>query len=178
MNIEKERAVSIIYELRESNSEGRIIETVEDNNPLTFIFGSGKLLEGFESNLNSLSTGESFRFILKSEMAYGNKREDLIINIPASVFEIEGKLDKETCWVGNQVPMRDSSGNNVNGTINEITDTYIIMDFNHPMAGVDLFFSGKILDVRQAGEDELNETVKTCSSCESKIDSGCSGVCG
>lgn len=175
MKIEKDKIVSLIYELRENNSEGRIIEELDDNKPLTFTFGSGRLLSGFESNLNSLNKGDSFMFTLNSEMAYGDKREDMIVNVSISVFEIDGKIDEEICRVGNEVPMMDPNGNSINGIINEISDTHVKMDFNHPMAGINLFFSGKITDVREATEEEFSSS---CSSCGTNKESGCSGGCG
>jgi FKBP-type peptidyl-prolyl cis-trans isomerase SlyD len=52
------------------------------------------------------------------------------------------------------------------------------MDFNHPMAGLDLYFSGKIVDVREASEYELAATMNSCSGCGSNERSGCSGNCG
>jgi len=178
MKIEINRMVSLVYELRENNSEGRIIESLDDNKPLTFIYGSGRLLPVFESNISSLKKGDNFRFALNSEMAYGEKREEMIVDVPISVFETDGKLNEDICQVGNEVPMMDTEGNPLNGVINEITDTYVRMDFNHPMAGLDLYFSGKIVDIREATLEELNHTGHSCSSCNTSGDSGCSGSCG
>jgi FKBP-type peptidyl-prolyl cis-trans isomerase SlyD len=70
--------------------------------------------------------------------------------------------------------MMDSEGNHLNGIINEITDEHVRMDFNHPMAGIDLFFSGKILEVRDATEQELAGT-RSCSGCGSHGETDCSG---
>ena len=178
MKVENNKMVSLIYELRENNSNGRIIEVLDEARPLKFIYGTGKLLPVFESNISSLKTGDSFRFTLNSEMAYGGKREDMIINVPVSVFETEGKINEDICRVGNEVPMSDSEGNPLTGIINEITDTYVRMDFNHPMAGLDLFFSGRIVEVRDATENELAATMNSCSGCGSSEQSGCSGSCG
>ena len=55
MKIENNKVVSLIYELRENNSEGRIIEALDENKPLTFLFGSGRLLPDFESKIHSLN---------------------------------------------------------------------------------------------------------------------------
>jgi FKBP-type peptidyl-prolyl cis-trans isomerase SlyD len=82
----------------------------------------------------------------------------------------------------------DNEGNPLNGIINEISDTSVKMDFNHPMAGVDLCFSGMILDVRDATAEEIAGTTHSCSSCGSSDghsecasdcsgDEGCSGSC-
>lgn len=177
MKIENNKMVSLVYELRENDSNGRIIETLDNSRPLRFIYGTGRLLPFFESNINSLEEGDIFRFTLNSEMAYGDKREEMIINVPVSVFETDGKINEDVCRVGNEVPMTDTEGNPLTGIINEITDTYVRMDFNHPMAGIDLFFSGKIIDVREATENELAATINSCSWCSSKEQSGCSGSC-
>jgi FKBP-type peptidyl-prolyl cis-trans isomerase SlyD len=178
MKIENNTMVSLIYELRESDHEGRIIETLDETRPLKFIYGTGRLLPVFESNISSLKAGDPFRFKLSSEAAYGDKREDMIINVPIAVFETDGVLNEDICKVGNEVPMSDSEGNPLTGIINEITDSYVRMDFNHPMAGLDLFFSGKIIDVREATEHELAGTMSSCSGCSSGEHSDCSGTCG
>lgn len=178
MKIEKNKMVSLIYELREKNPEGKIIETLDETRPLTFLFGTGRLLPEFESNIDSLNAGDIFRFALNAEMAYGEKREDMIINVPIAVFETEGKINEEICRVGNEVPMMDTDGNPLNGIINEITDTYVKMDFNHPMAGQDLFFSGRITEVREPSGHELSGAGHTCSGCGSGHEqSDCSGGC-
>ena len=140
MKIEKNKMVSLVYELRERNADGRVIETLDESRPLSFVYGTGRLLPVFESNINSLKSGDGFSFEMKSEVAYGERREDMIVNVPIAVFETDGKLNEDICQVGNEVPMMDTDGNPLNGIINEITDSYVKMDFNHPMAGLDLYF--------------------------------------
>ncbi len=178
MKIENNKMVSLIYELRENDPNGRIIEALDETGPLKFIYGTGRLLPVFETNIMSLKEGDLFRFTLNSDAAYGNKREEMIIDVPLSVFETDGKINEDICRVGNEVPMTDSEGNPLTGVINEITETSVKMDFNHPMAGLDLFFSGKIIEVREATENELAATMNSCSGCGSKENSECSGSCG
>ena len=178
MKVENNKMVSLIYELRENDSNGRIIEALDETRPLKFIYGTGRLLPVFESNISLLNSGDPFIFTLNSEMAYGDNRVEMIINVPLSVFETDGKVNEDICRVGNEVPMTDSEGNPLSGVINEITDTYVRMDFNHPMAGLDLYFSGKIVEVREASESELASTLNSCSGCGSNEQSGCSGNCG
>jgi FKBP-type peptidyl-prolyl cis-trans isomerase SlyD len=178
MKIENNKMVSLIYELRENDSDGRVIEALDETRPLKFIYGTGRLLPVFESNISLLESGDPFKFKLNSEMAYGDKREEMIINVPISVFQTDGVLNEDICSVGNEVPMSDSEGNPLTGVINEITDTYVKMDFNHPMAGLDLFFTGKIVEVREATEKEIAATMNSCSGCGSEEHSGCSGNCG
>jgi FKBP-type peptidyl-prolyl cis-trans isomerase SlyD len=177
MRIEKNKMVSLMYELRERDADGRIIEVLDETKPLNFIYGTGRLLPVFESNISELISGDTFSFKLDPEMAYGEKREEMIVNVPISVFETDGKLNNDICFVGNEVPMMDTEGNPLNGIINEITDTYVRMDFNHPMAGVGLFFTGKILEVRDASDQEMAGHMNSCSGCNSSEHSGCSGGC-
>ncbi len=54
------------------------------------------------------------------------------------------------------IPMSDNQGNHLQGTIKDIIDGNIIMDFNHPLAGADLHFTGSVLDVRDATKEELD----------------------
>jgi FKBP-type peptidyl-prolyl cis-trans isomerase SlyD len=178
MKIDQNKMVSIIYELRETNTNGRLLEELKENKPLNFIFGTGRLLPAFEANLLSLGSGDSFSFNLSADKAYGERREEMITEVPLSVFENDGIVDENICRVGNEVPMVDGSGNPFYGIINEILEDFVRMDFNHPMAGVDLFFSGKILDVRDATDEEIVEVNFSCSSCGSgNKELDCSGSC-
>ena len=177
MKIEKNKMVSLIYELREGDSDGRILETLDETRPLTFVYGTGRLLPFFETNINALDNGEAFAFTLEADVAYGERREDMIIDVPVSVFETDGKINEDICRVGNEVPMMDTDGNPLNGIINEITDTHVKMDFNHPMAGLALFFTGKIIDVREATPAEISGMNHSCSSCGSNGEEGCSSSC-
>ena len=176
MVIEKDMMVSLKYVLREGDSKGSIVEEVKSDNPLQFLYGAGQMLPRFESNIEKLAEGDKFEFKLTSDEAYGDKREELVVDLPMSVFEVEGKVDENLLTTGNQVPMADSQGNRLIGTVLSHTDSSVKMDFNHPMAGTDLHFAGEILNVREATEDELNiYNNDGCSTCGSH--DGCSGTC-
>lgn len=177
MKIENYKKVSLIYELREKDGQGRIIEALDNSRPLTFISGTGRLLPDFEANINNLDEGENFAFALPSDKAYGDRREEMVVDVPISVFEVDGVLNEDICKVGNEVPMADSDGNPLTGIINEISESFVKMDFNHPMAGVDLYFTGQIVAVSEPTEKELAATLGSCSSCGSEGHSGCSGGC-
>jgi FKBP-type peptidyl-prolyl cis-trans isomerase SlyD len=178
MVIGKDKKVALVYELRERNAEGKILETVVEANPLTFIYGTGRLLPDFESNINALKAGDEFSFYLSQEQAYGEKREEMIIDVPIEVFEVNGVLDDKICWVGNEVPMVDNSGNQMNGLVSAMNERYVTMDFNHPMAGVELFFKGKVISVSEVSAEELTAMNSSCSGCGSHSESsGCSGSC-
>ena len=155
MIAEKNSVVSIVYELRNGSKEGEVVESLNNDNPLTFLFGTGGLLPKFEENLSGLSSGESFEFLLRSEDAYGPVVESAIVHVPKSVFEVNGVIDETLMKIGNTVPMMDAEGRRLNGKVIAIEAEAVQMDFNHPMAGNDLYFKGEVTEVRTATEDEL-----------------------
>jgi len=178
MKLEYSRFVSLIYTLHEGDISGKLLETVEEAAPLNFVYGTGRLLPAFEENLAGLEEGSLFDFQLDAVNAYGEKREEMLISLPRNIFEDEGVLRSEICFVGNTVPMMDSHGERMNGIVTEIGDDFVKMDFNHPLAGTDLHFSGKVIGVREATPEELAGPSSGCSSCGSRTSSGCGGSCG
>ncbi|MCK5135094.1 MAG: peptidylprolyl isomerase [Bacteroidales bacterium] len=182
MIAEKDNVVSIVYELRSGSKDGDIVESLTPDNPLTFLYGTGGLLPKFEENLNGLSAGDSFEFLLNSEDAYGPVVETAVVHVPKTVFEVEGKIDETLMQVGNTVPMMDAEGRRLNGKVIAIEGGAVEMDFNHPMAGSDLHFSGKVTEIRNATEEELTHKhvhgngSHDCGSCDDNKGHSCS--CG
>jgi len=156
MIAEKDQVVSIVYELRSGSREGEVVEALTPENPLTFLFGTGGLLPKFEEQINGLSEGARFEFLLRSEDAYGPVVESAIVHVPRTVFEVDGKIDENLMRIGNMVPMMDAEGRRLNGKIISIEGDAVKMDFNHPMAGNDLHFKGEITAIREATEEELS----------------------
>ncbi len=155
MQISKNKVVSLVYKLSENGPDGQIIETVEVNNPFTFIFGNGMLLQNFENNLAGLEKGSKFSFLIESKDAYGEMTDDAVVDIPVSAFEVDGKIQDGLLRIGNIIPMQDEQGRPLDGNVVSVGLENVKMDFNHPLAGVNLFFSGEIIGIRDASEEEL-----------------------
>ena len=173
MIVSKEKVVSLIYELRLDNSDGEVIETLTPESPLTFLYGSGGLLPKFEENLSGLKAGDQFDFMLKSHEAYGEVKNEAIVDIPKTAFEIKGKIDETMLTIGNKIPMQDASGNKLTGSVLKVSDDAVTMDFNHPLAGSDLFFKGEIREIREATDEELyHGHAHYTDSCEGCRDCG------
>ena len=156
MKIEKNKVVSITYTLREGNAEGPVVEQVPTAEPFTFLYGAGSLLPLFEENLSNLEKGGGFQFQITSDEGYGERNEDAVVDLAKSVFEIDGKVAEELMQPGAIVPMRDEQGNPLNGTVIEVVEETVKVDFNHPMAGIDLHFTGEVIEVREATAEELD----------------------
>ncbi len=167
MTIAENKVVSIVYQLRKDNLKGEVVEELSKDSPLTFLFGRGNLLPKFEDNLAGLNVGDPFQFSLTSEDAYGSVQENAIVEVPIDVFRIEGEIDNNLLKLGNTIPMLDREGNRLNGIVKEISEDAVKMDFNHPMAGTNLYFSGEVTDIREAKEDELEHGhIHSHGSCE------------
>lgn len=159
MEIGKEKVVSVTYNLsiNGAEGEGEMVEQVNKEKPLTFLYGVGNMLQKFEENLSGLQNGDTFKFVINSEEAYGPASEDAIVDLPINIFEVEGKVDWDLLKVGNYIPMQDQQGNRLDGIVLEVGDEKVKMDFNHPLAGDDLYFNGEIIEVREASEEELEQ---------------------
>ena len=81
--------------------------------------------------------------------------EDAKAEVPKEIFMNEGKIDDTILFVDNVLPMQDKDGNVFYGKILAISDDTVKMDFNHPLAGVNLHFKGRLLEVREATEEDL-----------------------
>lgn len=156
MQIKKDTVVSLSYVLKRDNAEGEIIEETREGDPLVFLYGNGQMLPKFEENLSTLSIGDKFEFTLASEDAYGELDQDAIIDLDKNIFMVDGKVDNDLLTVGNVIPMRDDQGHMLQGTVVSVSNDSVRMDFNHPMAGNVLHFTGKVLEVRDATVEELS----------------------
>lgn len=155
MKIEKSKVVSVSYELRTEENSDNIIDLAYEDQPLVFIFGSGMMLQKFEDNLENLSKGDEFKFKITSADGYGAYNKENVSDIPLNVFEQNGKIDEKLLAVGNTIPLQDENGNHFNGKVISSDENTVKLDFNHPLADKDLYFSGKVVEVREATPQEL-----------------------
>jgi len=170
MKIEKNKLVSVTYELRLGNKEGEIIETATVEEPLTFPFGENMLLPAFEIELLGKQVGDTFEMDIAYVDGYGEVNDYMIVDIPKNVFMVDGKLDEEMVVIGNTLPMT-AEGQPINGIVEEIKDNSIKMNFNHPLAGKDLHFKGEIIDVSDVTEEKLG------CGCDDDCDDDCGDDC-
>lgn len=156
MTISQNKVVSLTYELKIDNDGGEVVDRADASEPLVFIFGAGNMLPKFESNLANLKVNDNFEFTLDANDAYGEFIEEAIIELPIDVFMVEGKVDADMLRIGNIIPMQDNEGRPMDGVVVAVEDEKVKMDFNHPMAGKTLHFTGTIVDLRDATAEEIS----------------------
>ena len=181
MRISKNKFVSATYDLYVGEGDDReLMESATEEQPLQFIFGMGTMLPAFEEEIKELETGSKFEFTLTAENAYGERIEENVAELPKSIFEVNGKFDDEYIVEGITLPMMDSNGNRMNGSVYEVKEDVVVMDFNHPLAGETLHFTGKIIDVHEPTAEEIaavNQAMGIGGCGCGCDDQGCSG-CG
>ncbi len=156
MTIDDHAIVTMTYEVRDGGPSGTLLERMDVNYPFKFMFGTGRMLPAWERRIFGLKSGMGFSFQLGPDDAYGQPNEDHVLHAPIRIFynereQIEpGLLEK-----GQYVTLTDSQGKDVNAKVVEWDEETVTLDANHALAGKTLFFSGAILDVREATVDEL-----------------------
>lgn len=153
--ISENKVVKLNYKLFDGSAQGELIESTYGSAPLSFIYGLGSMIPQFEENLHGKDKGSVFSFGIKAEEAYGPVDEAALVDLDINIFEVHGKIDYDTIKIGNKVPMQDNHGNRLDGIVRDVTDTTVVMDFNHPLAGKDLYFEGEIIDVYEASAEEI-----------------------
>ncbi|MEO1262368.1 MAG: peptidylprolyl isomerase [Bacteroidota bacterium] len=156
MQIKKDCVVSVHYRLQANDDKGEVIEETFGKQPLTFLFGAGQMIPDFEKNLEGKVEGDQHAFGIKSEHAYGKVNPQAIVKLPLETFIIDGKLAAELLVVGKTIPMSDDQGRRLQGVVKAVGEKEVTVDFNHPMAGQDLYFSVEVQAVRAATESELS----------------------
>jgi FKBP-type peptidyl-prolyl cis-trans isomerase SlyD len=179
LEIGKYAMVTLTYDLRVDDENGEVVEQATEAKPLEFLYGAGAMLPKFESQLAGLREGEPFTIKLSSNDAYGEVNEEAVVELPKHVFLVGGKFDDELIQIGNTVPMMSSNGQRLNGLVLEVNDEVVTMDFNHPLAGEDLFFAGKVMAVREASDEEVAQILSgSGGGCGCGSGGGCGSGCG
>src|SRR5690625_6759122 len=121
---------------------GEIFDSSQNKEPLEFTMGQGQLIPGFEKAVENLEVGESTTVNIPSEEAYGKLRDELISSVPKN--QLPADITPE---LGMQLQVNQENGQPVPVRIVEITDENLTLDANHPLAGEDLTFEIKLIEV-------------------------------
>lgn len=171
MKIAEKTFVSLSYTL---TVDGNVVETVNAEQPMSFLFGMGQLLPAFEANIINKEKGEAFAFTLEAKDAYGEKRDEYIITLPKEIFMQDGVIPEGVLIAGNRITLNDPNGNIMPAVIVEVQENGVVADLNSPMAGKDLSFEGTVVDVREATDEDFMAHMAAAGGggCN------CSGNCG
>ncbi len=148
MKIEKNKVVSMSYSL--SNGTGQILELRSIDNPVQFLVGYGHILPSLEKKIIGESEGFTGQFFLDAHDAHGVYDKALVKEMKPSQFPEGVELKK-----GMKFESTDAKGEPLALHIIDIKGEVILVDGNHPLAGMPLNFDLKILEIRDAAEEEI-----------------------
>jgi FKBP-type peptidyl-prolyl cis-trans isomerase SlyD len=148
MLIAANKAVSIDYTL--TNDAGEVIDSSAGGAPLVYLHGAGNIIGGLESALVGKQAGDELDVSVEPADAYGEYSGELVATLNRSMFEGVDELE-----VGMQFHASGPDGSMQIVTIRELEGDDVIVDGNHPLAGQRLNFKVKVVEVRDASDEEV-----------------------
>jgi FKBP-type peptidyl-prolyl cis-trans isomerase SlyD len=148
MQIESNSVVTLHYTLKDN--DGNIIDQSDDGSFL-YLHGAMNIIPGLENALTGKAAGDELSVSVTPEQGYGVKDPARIQDVPKEMFEGNDEIQ-----VGVQFHAEGPDGAAVVVTVIEVKDDVVVIDGNHALAGVDLNFDVRIVDVRVASEEEVS----------------------
>ena len=152
MKVEANKMVAVDYTL---TVDGQIADQSRPGQPLEFICGTGMLLPKFEAAIEGKEPGEKVAFTLEPKDGYGELIAEAIVELPKTIFMVDGKLAEDILFEGSQIPMADAQGNRMMGLVKEVGEESVKMAFNPPMAGKPLNYEVEVISVREVTPEDL-----------------------
>jgi FKBP-type peptidyl-prolyl cis-trans isomerase SlyD len=150
--IEANKHVVLDYELRADDGDLLDASEGEGGQPIRYVHGYGMLVPGLEAALAGLRAGDERDIVVPAEAGYGEYDEELVLEIERSEFPEPGAVA-----VGDEFVAESPEGEEIPMTVVEVKDDAVVVDANHPLAGVTLRYSVKVRDVREATQKEIEE---------------------
>jgi len=159
------KVYSVEYTVK--NENGEVVDTNVGGAPLEFISGKNQMIPGFEKAVTEMKVGEEKEVKIPSSEAYGEYRDDLTQTLPIEQFEgIE--LQKGMTLYG-----QSPDGQTIAVTVKDFDDKTVTIDYNHPLAGEDLYFDVKVVNKREATAEEALTGQVGGHSCDCGEGCGC-----
>jgi FKBP-type peptidyl-prolyl cis-trans isomerase SlpA len=131
-------------------NNGSIIESSFDNEPIEISMGKGDITEGMELALFGLKEGETQTLTLTPEQGFGLRDEGNIHDMPRSDFPADLPLE-----TGLSYSFESPQGDDIPGTVIDVKNDMVTVDFNHPLAGQEIIFHVNILGVNNSHAETM-----------------------
>ena len=144
MIVEQNKVITINYLLKDE--EGKALQAIESDIIQEYLHGAGNIIPGLERALEGMTVDQVIEVVVYEEEGYGEREKSLIIEV-----DIEDVDNPELITEGQFITLFDGT----EAIVIEKNDDLVVVDANHPLSGKTLFFTVKIIDIRDATEDEL-----------------------
>ncbi len=140
--------VSIHYTL--TDDDDAVLDSSEGAEPLNYLHGAGNIIPGLEKALVGKTAGATLKVSVAPEEGYGDVQPDLLQQVPLAAFQ-----GVETVEPGMAFEAHDAQGNVRSVVVKSVDDETVVVDANHPLAGVQLNFDVEVVAIRDATDEEI-----------------------
>ena len=166
VKIQPNAFVSLDYTLKDEDGElldssDADPEEGEEAHPIDYVHGYGMLVPGLEAALVGLETGDEREIVVSAEDGYGEHDEELVLEVERSEFPDPAKVAE-----GDEFLAESPDGDDVPMRVVEVKGDSVIVDANHPLAGLALHYKVKVLIVRNATEEEIENAARELAEAE------------
>jgi peptidylprolyl isomerase len=119
-----------------------VFDSSEGRDPLEFTVGAGQVIPGFDEAVQGMSPGDSTTVKIPSGEAYGEYRDDLVLEVGRDQFPPHMQPEE-----GQQLELKHPGGDNISVTVTDVSGDSIRLDANHPLAGQDLTFKIDLVEI-------------------------------
>ena len=153
MKITPQCIVALTWTLKDTL--GEVLDELDE--PVEFLLGGNDLLASIEEFLQGHETGDTLDLHLEPEQAFGDYDENLVFLDPRKLFPTE--LEEGMTFDGAALPAGGSPDMPKDKiyTVTEIYPEHVVLDGNHPLAGIAIRLSLKVESVREASEAEIGQ---------------------
>ena len=131
------------------NALGEVVDTSEGGQPMSFVEGSAQVIQGIQKAVLGRSVGDLIEATIPPQLAYGEHIPDLVTKMPLSAFD-----GVDDILVGMKFQTNTGGEAKVVKVVDVKADG-VMVDANHPLAGITLVFDLELLDIKDASEEEL-----------------------
>ena len=148
MTITVNKVVTLDYTL--TNDEGTVVDKSEGGSFL-YLHGASNIIPGLEQALEGKAAGDELTVAVEPKDGYGERNDEMTQTVPREMFDGDADIQP-----GMQFHAQSPDGQMLVVTVVEMNDENVTVDGNHPLAGVNLNFDVKIIEVRDATQEELD----------------------
>ncbi len=163
-SIEPNAFVTLDYTLHDEDGELLDASEGDEGEPIKYVHGYGMLVPGLESALIGLKVGEVRKVVVPSEEGFGEYDDELLLEVERGEFP-----NPEAVAVGDEFVAESPDGDAVPMRVVEVTDDAVIVDANHPLAGITLHYAVTVREVRPATDDEIQKAASELEEAEDEV---------
>jgi len=124
--------------------DGEVFDSSEGGEPLTFTLGEGEVIAGFDTAVTGMAAGDKKTVTIPAAEAYGEPQDEMVLQVGRD--QLPPGLDPED---GDSLVMQTGDGMELPVMVREVTDEYVVLDANHPLAGEALTFEIELVEIAQ-----------------------------